>query len=98
MTLWGALTCLRAEKTPFEPDLDHTSVGKYAMVVGRQPSAVSRTCGGFKHFYYYKRVTENRSHKKKVASFLALQRLTKPLVDGHIPYTENGRRLFRVKE
>ena len=63
MTLWGALTCLRAEKTPFEPDLDHTSVGKYAMVVGHQPSAVSRTCGGFKHFYYYKRVTENRSHK-----------------------------------
>ena len=36
--------------------------------------------------------------KQKVASFLALQRLTKPLADGHIPYTENGRRLFRVKE
>lgn len=29
MTLWGALVCLRAEKTPIEPDLDHTSVGKY---------------------------------------------------------------------
>ena len=29
MTLWGALTRLRAEKTPFEPDLGHASVGKY---------------------------------------------------------------------
>ena len=51
-----------------------------------------------KYFYHYKRVTENRSHKTESRSFLALQRLTKPLVDGHIPYTENGRRLFRVKE
>ena len=29
MILWGALTSLRAEKTPFEPDLGHASVGKY---------------------------------------------------------------------
>ena len=29
MTLWGALTRLRAEKTPIEPDLGHASVGKY---------------------------------------------------------------------
>ena len=33
MTSWGALICLRAEKTPIEPDLDHTSVGKYARIV-----------------------------------------------------------------
>ena len=33
MTLWGALIRLRAEKTPIEPDLDHTSVGKYARIV-----------------------------------------------------------------
>jgi len=27
MMLWGALIYLRAEKTPFEPDLGHASVG-----------------------------------------------------------------------
>ena len=42
MTLWGALTCLRAEKTPFEPDLDHTSVGKYASVVVSRQFSVTR--------------------------------------------------------
>ena len=53
MTLWGALTRLRAEKTPFEPDLDHTSVGKYVMVVSRQPSeTVSRTYDSFKRLYW----------------------------------------------
>ena len=40
MTLWGALICLRAEKTPIEPDLDHTSVGKYARVVVSVQSTV----------------------------------------------------------
>jgi hypothetical protein len=63
VTLWGALTCLRAEKTPFEPDLGHASVGKYAMVVSYQPLAVSRMCGGFKRLYRYKQVTESRKLK-----------------------------------
>jgi len=92
--LWGALICLRAEKTPIEPDLDHTSVGKYArIVVSDQLQKV-----------YSKRnlLTVKWRLKTDIYQsrfFLVLPRLRiEPLADGHVSHIQNGRWLFFVKE